>query len=807
MKRFLKWIGYSLMAILVLLLVVFIVASVYVKQHKQALIKEASASIEKKYHSVVTIKDIHLSLLAQFPNLSIQLEEIDVKGPMYAVHHQKLFAAEKMSIRIKTFPLFLGKINFSKTKINNGQLFIYTDSLGRHNLDEFKQKNKAKQNNDLPIPEKIELNNFNVIIKDDQKLKLFQFDIKQLEVQTQQSNTNALFEIDSEIRIKNLIFNHAKGSFVKDQLLKGNYTIVYDKLKKAITAKNLLLTIGSIPFNINADFDLRKDGRFRLNIQTNQVPFTVAQSFLTKNINRVLKLITITQPLTINTVIRGPLSGGEPHVVANWETKQTTIGTKQIQFTNATVKGTFNNQVDSTLDPMDANSSITLNQLQGNWHSIPIQTSNIAIHNLTYPSIKGGFNTQFDLSKLNPPLNTDNLIIKNGTGKINLQYQGPLSNISEKNTKLSAHLQIDNATLYLKPIDKDIIHTHADIEIKNNNIEIKKLSAQTKEGSQLNVTGYSTNSLAAIPNTPGKANIVININSPYLDLNNFSAVLQKSYAKKKPSKQNTFSKIDHILENETIHINIDAKQIKWQKLVASNMKSSIDLNTGNWHLNNLSMNIGGGTIQLSTRMVGNQNKKSITALYRVNQVRANDLLYGMNNFGLAGLSHQNIRGELTMNGQLTSPLNSSGNILPNQIKAQFVFQLNKGALLNYEPLIKIQEKIFQKRHLDSLQFASIQNNITIQNGNIHIPRMEIATSALNLFVGGDYGLNGKTNLHIQVPLNNFTQKDQSKKMKTASNKDRGGTSVFLKAVSDASGKIKLTLDGKGGQYKREQIGQ
>jgi hypothetical protein len=107
---------------------------------------------------------------------------------------------------------------------------------------------------------------------------------------------------------------------------------------------------------------------------------------------------------------------------------------------------------------------------------------------------------------------------------------------------------------------------------------------------------------------------------------------------------------------------------------------------------------------------------------------------------------------------LSSPLNQLGCISPNQLKVTIGFKLNDGALLK-------------------------------ENGNIHIPRMEIATSVLNVFVGGDYGLDGKTNLHIEVPLNNITQRDRTKKMKTVSNKERGGTSVFLKPYQIHRGKL------------------
>lgn len=785
----------------------FFIASIYVQKHKKDLIAEASASIKEKFHSVVAIKGIHLSLFAQFPNLSIQLEEVDVKGPMYHIHHQKLFTVKDISVRIKTWPLLGGKIVLSKTKLKDGQLFIYTDKLGNHNLDEFKQKQSTQKKSNFQIPENIELNKFKIIIRDDQKLKNFQFNIQSLQVQSKENDSVTLIAIKKDLVVKSLIFNHLKGSFLKDQNLKGNYTIKLQKQKQLLSFDKINLTIGKIPFQLSGNFDLKKEGLFNLEIRTQNAPFSFAKSILTKNINKVLNQIIITKPLTIDANIKGPLSGGEPNVIAHWNTKKTTIGTTQIQFTNADVEGTFDNQVNKTLEPNDANSSIILSKLSGNWHEIPIQTSTIQIHNLTHPHLKGGFKTQFNLAQLNPPLNTENIVLKNGKGKIDIEFEGPLENISETNTKIEASLQITNAEIFIKPIKKNLTNTFAAIKISNNTVEIKKLTAQTKEGSQLNITGTSTNSLAAIPNTPGKANINLNITSPNLNLNEFSNSLQHGISKNKKPRKATFSKIDHILENENIHINLNANSIKWQKLVATNLKSSFDLNAGNWQLNNLTMNLGTGTIQLSTKMLTIQSRKILSANFQVNRVKADALLYGMNNFGLNGLSHKNIRGELNISGQLKSPLNKQGGINPEQITAAINFQINQGALLNYAPLLKIQDHIFKKRQLDSLQFANIKNEITINKGNIHIPRMEIATSALNLFVGGDYGLNGNTDLHIQVPLNNLTQRDQTKKMKIASNKEKGGTSIFLRAISEPNGQVKIKLDPKGGQYKCEQIAQ
>ncbi len=804
MKKILKWIGYSILSIILIIIIVLLIGSLYIEKNKKEIIAEASKEIELKYHSVVTIKDIGLSVLAQFPNASIQLQGIDVQGPMYKVHHQKLFTAENVSVRIKIIPLLIGKIKFSKTKIENGQLFLFTDSLGNNNLSEFNQKKGAKKT--VQLPEKIELNAFNIIINDEKKKKLFNIYLNKLEIKSKEINNTLQLDIKKDIVVKSLIFNKKKGSFLKNQEIKGNYSISLLKNSNELSIPKIQLNIGGNEFNIDAKFNLQPEGLFNINIHANKIHFQFAKNILTGNINRVLNNIIITEPLNVDATISGPLSGGEPHVIAKWTTKNTTIGTNQIKFTKATVNGTFDNQVKSNLEPDDSNSEISLNTLKGNWHEIPISTNNIVLSNLRVPKIKGGFASSFSLSKLNPPLNTENVLLVKGKATIELAYEGPLININETNTALRGLLKIQDGTILIKPIKKEIIHTNAHIEILNNSILIKQLTASTIEGSQLNISGYSNHTLAAIPGTPGKAEVVLNISSPFLDMNNFSSSINHTKVKNRKNKK-SFSKIDHLLENEIININIDAKKIKWNKLNTTNLRGQIELNAGNWNLKSLSMNLGRGSIAVSTNMNSIKNYRVLNATYKLNKIRVEDLLYGFDNFNLKNISHKNLKAEINMSGKMETKLNNQGGLNPTDIKANILFELKNGALINYEPLLKLQEHVFKKRRLDSLKFATIKNEITLNKGNIHIPRMEIATTALNLFVGGDYTLSGNTNLHIQVPLNNLTKRDQTAKMKTASNKDKGGTSLFLKAVSESNGKVKLKLDPNGGQYKRDQIGQ
>jgi hypothetical protein len=136
-------------------------------------IKEA----ETKYHTQINVGDISLSLFKSFPSLSLVIERIDAKGPMFTVHNHKLFTASEIYLRINTFRLLTGKISFGKASIKNGAVFIYTDPNGVNNLSYFKDSIEKDKKDAKPfvIPDNITVENFNITIEDKQKTSCFLF--------------------------------------------------------------------------------------------------------------------------------------------------------------------------------------------------------------------------------------------------------------------------------------------------------------------------------------------------------------------------------------------------------------------------------------------------------------------------------------------------------------------------------------------------------------------------------------------------------------------------------------------------------
>jgi hypothetical protein len=122
------------------------------------------------------------------------------------------------------------------------------------------------------------------------------------------------------------------------------------------------------------------------------------------------------------------------------------------------------------------------------------------------------------------------------------------------------------------------------------------------------------------------------------------------------------------------------------------------------------------------------------------------------------------------------------------------FSLKKGALVNHEPIQRIQKFIFKNRDLSNIQFAELKDRMEIKKGDIYIRRMEIASSAMTLYVQGVYSLRNNTDISIQVPLSNLKKRNGDYRPKNEGTNVKAGPSIFLRAKPDRNGNIKVGLD-------------
>ncbi|TAH09185.1 MAG: hypothetical protein EAZ12_06750 [Sphingobacteriia bacterium] len=807
-----RWLKYALIGIgtlFTLLILLFAGVSFYINSNKAELISKFKKEAETKYHTQVTIDDLSLSLFKNFPSLSLIVENVDAKGPMYQIHKHKFFSASKIYLRLNTLALLTGKLSIGKTLISNGNIYIYTDSTGLNNLSFFKsgiEKDK-KAKKPLVLPDNIEFQNFDLTIEDKQKEKLFSFLINNFEAKTTVKSDTSFIDIKKNILVKSLGFNLATGAFLMNHILEGEYQVALNTKTNDLSFGDIQMNISKQPFSFKGKFVFGDSGHFNLDIKTKKISYPFAQTLVTQHIAKALKNVAMDKSVEdVHTTLEGSLNGGDPLVIARFIIKETKLTTPLVSFDKASFSGFFCNEIVPGVPRKDPNSTIRINQLSADWQGIPIKADSVEVLNLSEAHVNGSFSSDFQLSTFNNIINSDKIIFSDGEGKLKIHYNGPLKNISNNNALIDISFLLKKGNITYRPLKLVITECVSDMTINNSNLNINNLSAKSSNGSKITITGAAKNTLSLLGDNGRKADVRVNIYSPLLDLSGISSKVgrDKSTVKKKSNNgiNKTINQFDHILEKEKISVYIKADKIINKNLQANNFIADFDFQEGSYRIRNVEFGIAGGSLKLNSSIqeIGT-NRHTLNSSVSINNIDARKLFYAFDDFGMEGIGYKNLTGQLTANGSFSTNISAAGVLDKKTINGNLNFSLKNGSLINYAPIMKIQEIAFKKRDFSDIKFVEIKNKVSIKEGIVSVPRMQIESSVFNLFIEGQYGFAGNTDLRIQVPFKNLKKVDPAEMSKKANNKEKGGASVYLRAKTGSDGKIGIAIDAFGAVRK------
>lgn len=801
MRKYIKYTVKGLAILVGVLVLIYIAIYAYVAANKKSIIQQIKEQADDKLNGDIQINDIGLTFLNTFPRISVELENISIKDTLFSQHHHPFFAAKKVYVNLSLTGIIQKTNPISGVRIDNGQVYIYTDTSGYTNayLLSPKSDKKTPQKNAAgnPVIDIIKLREVRLILNNQLKRKLYDFDVTKFNCVVTTEDSTLRFKTKNNILIHNLAFNTKNGSFLKEARFEGGFNVFFNKTRKQLSFDDLDVTIKDHPFNLSGVFNFTKSPSFSFKAATKKIDYNFARSLLTEKNSKALSVVKLGKPIDeISAEISGPMNGGNPLVHALWKCNKTDIQSSYANFTNSSFNGSYTNELVAGLPRKDSNSRVQLNNFSGLWEGLPIKSQNIYIDNLKVPMVNADIKTDFDLIQLNTLIGSSSFDMHSGKGLLDITYSGPLEQNTNKNTLLNGKLTFSDGVLMYHPRNIELKNLNGNIVFKNSDVFVQDLRGNV-QGNKIEMNGSGKNLLALMKTNPGKMVLDWNVYSPSLNLSSFTSLLKKrgSVSRKNNLKSRIGNNIDEIVNQANFHLDLRTDELKFKRFTATNVKASVSLINENWVLNNVSLNHGGGSMVMSGSL-NEKNSKYFAANIKTNMqnVDVNKIFYAFNNFGQNGISSENLRGKLTSLVNVKMDIDRDLEGKPANMEGFIDFSLKNGALLNYEPLRKIGDLAFTKRNFDKIYFAEIKDRFDIKNREIVINRMVIESTVLTLFVEGIYSLGGKTDISIQVPLSNIKSRDRDYKLENKGGTAKGGASIFVRGVPGDDGNMKFKLD-------------
>ena len=790
-----------LLGIIALLIIILSAASVYVHYNKQKIIAKVKDAFAKNVNGGLQIGNIDIAVWTHFPNIAIDIENVTVSD---SLRHIPLLKAREISCRISLFQLATGKPDVEKLKVSDGLLHLFIDSTGFDNSYLLSPKKKdsavaATAPASQPvIIHKIELNNFLFISEQARNDKAFQVTIHSANASIERQDSSLIISADEDCLIKGLGFKLEKGSYLENTTVKAKWQLKFNTVSKILDIKESNALINNNNFRISANFNFNDTGSFTLRASADKILFKDAVAILTKKIQSKLTFASIEKPLSVEALLIGKLKGGgDPYVHVTCLTQDNNMKTTFASFQQCAFTGVYDNQIDAKQKPSDPNSVVFFKHFTGKWSGLEMVGDSIRIDNLETPNFFFNFHSQCSFQQLDDIFNLSTVSFTEGSAKLNLQYNGPLIIDYSMFANITGALHIENGKITYVPHNLQFQNCNGDIAFSKNSIVIKKITCNYKKN-DFTITGTGNSINSALMAT-GKSAIACNIFCPVFNAADFKAVFASNNTVRTTHKSQSFgstvSSMDDILNRGDIQLNINAKQLLLEKFTAQNAKISLSLQQNDWHMQRASLNFDGGSIDVDATVHRDGNKFSATSNLDIKNADAQKVFYAFDNFGQSSLTANNIRGVVNTSFALKLQLDNTGGIVPGSINGTANFSVINGALINFKPLMSIQEYALKNRDLANVSFAEIKNNLTIQQNQILVPRMEIASTAMRLFVEGTYGIDtAATDISIQVPLSNLSSSSVDKAPDNKGVDAKVGPSIYVRAKSRSDGKVKLSLD-------------
>ncbi len=804
MKPIFRYTLKVLKILLIVFVVLYVAAYVYVVSNKKKIISQVTEQISKKLNGTVKIGDADISFFRSFPGISVLVNNISLTDTMFAQHQHPFFSAKEVFVKINVYKLIQKESPLTGLRVDNASIYLYTDTSGYTNTYMLQSKKDPaggpkKTSDDINL-KSIDLNNVRITLEDKKREKFHDFNVKSLAVSLNDDGTNLILKTDANILVNSLAFNLPRGTFLKAATFEGDFKLQYGKKSQQLRFDSIDVDIAGHPFNLSGNFDLGdKNPAFKLAVHVKDVLYNDVKKLLPARIDSSLSIVALDKPIQADAELSGPLQGGDPYILAKWKVQNSHLSTPFLDFDNASFTGFYNNEVTAGLPRKDPNSVISISNFKAEWRTLPVNSNKIVIMNLSVPVLDCDLRSAFAVQKLNDVIPTNSIDFAEGDADVKLDYKGPIAKNDNTNSFLNGSIIFKNGKIIYNPREAEMKDLNGTILFSNSNIFVQDFRFNLLNN-KIVMNGTANNLLTLANTDPNRVLLDWNVYSPSLNLASFTSLLgdRKKVAAKKPSKNQLgkmSSQIDDLLEKSRVDVTLKADNILYKKLNASAFSGNIVMLQDRYLINNISMNLAGGNMAMNGQLVNEGSAKHrATLVAAMKNVDVSKVFYAFDEFGQKAITSSNLEGALTTNINAALLLDNGGKVIPYSASGTVDFSLKNGALNNFEPIKKIQRFVFKKRDFDNIRFAEIKNKFEIKNGDIKIPRMEIQSSVLSLFAEGIYSAQNATDISIQVPLSNLKKRDEDYNPENIGTDKKTGRSIFLRGRTGSDGNINFKLD-------------
>jgi len=799
-RKLVRWILKFAIGLFVVIVLAATGSFIYVYLNKDVIINRFSATLNRLVNGEIKMKEIKIDFFHYFPSTAIHIKEFAVRDSLFHVHQMEFLHADDVYVKINFRDLFSSRLAVENISFHHGSLYAFKDSSGYTNNYIFRNKVSKPGSAFKTFLDEVELKDFKVIYKDQKKTSFFNVYINQLKCGIQEYQGKLALAVRSDGIIKMLAFKLNKGAYARNATFNNHFIAYYDQRDNSLDVPPHTFYLNDQLVEANALLHFAPLSKFSVDLSSPRIHMDEALKLATYKTQQTISKYQFERPLRIRVHLEGSLEPGKiPLLNVEMITAGNTLNYKNHQVTKCRMRASYSNKTDSSQAAAISNTSVFITAASGEWEGIPVTADTILIDNFPFPTVTTLLHSTFPLANLNRLSNEKLYFFTEGQCTYEIAYQGFGDSI-QWHDDVHARVQITNGSLVYEPRGMPFYDVNAVILVNNDDIKIDTMECRSGN-SLLSLKGEAPGIFSPQQVNQQGALLKWEIKSTKLNLHDFTSFLGSrkrmfTKVKKSSADKNNFEKnLDNYLNACRLKMKVNISEISFEQFTASSLTGTVSMTDSSWLLDKISFEHAGGKVLLDGKLIGKgENLNNVFIKSTLKHVNISQVFAAFGDFSQQTLTNKQIDGNLDADISFQCEMNHRAVINQSSIEGDVKLTITDGELKGFQPMGKLSKFIFRNRDFSNIQFSDLTNSFLVKGNDIYFDRMKINSSVLELYLQGSYRLDGKTDMHIQVPLSNLKKRDWEELSDNITDKGDKGVNVFIHAYTDDTGELRFKYD-------------
>jgi len=799
-----KWAKRLLAGIGIFLALLFGIVAMIIYLYEDEIKQYAVNELNKNLAVPVAVEEIELTLFSQFPSASLQFNELYIAD---SANKDTLLYAEHLYLNFNFWDMIGGDYTVKEVKAENSVIKLQIDSNGIENYLILKEDTIEKKQDkfsfaleevsfdeirlsytNLHTQQAYSINSENIVFAGDFSQSSYKLSASS-DFYINQFKSNSVNYISNKNAAANIVLNINTDSSL------------YQLHKAEFSVEDLLFDIGG-KYTNNSDssyMDLTIKGR-NIDLQT-------TFSIFPKEYFETLSKYKATGMVVFETVIEGVISKtSSPKIISDFTLTDGSLTEKQTgaHLKQLSLEGHFESRNKKNHE------EIALKNINGVLENGTIK-GNISVSNFDTPAVKADLTGNLSMPKIKQFINSKNIEVLTGNASFDVEFAG----IFNTDNKFKTKIKTSNGFIKIENLSIKTMESHLALSDLNGNLSLKKNDAAFS-----NLTG-------SLLSSQFKADGIVKNIIPYLLFENEQLVIETDFRSKSvslneimgASTSNSFNESAPLNFPDNINFNLKSHigELTYGKFTATNLKGIVTYQDKKLAAKNVTFKANKGNYIVSSEM----EQTDVNSFFWSTDATANNIdiqnfFMEFSDFGQDFITHKNIKGKTSAQISMATVIDGYMNIDMDRLYSTANFSIKKGELIDQSALLDIADyfesnKLVKtvvdtkslKKKMKHVKFANLENQIIIDKGKIHIPKMDLSTNVMDLGISGIHGFDDNVDYHLNFKLNDVLVKNKNQEEFGPIKDDGLGVKLFLHMYGSLSD-LKFELDKQEKKTARKE---